>query len=423
MKCLLNFFKSNGVFLFEHSIFQSIKYVFRIKKALLLLSVVIAFSGCNSVKRNQKFLLKGNYDQAIDLAVKKIANDRYDSQINEHIILLEEAYAKAVSKDNRRITALQNNTSAEALRELYSIYTNLDSRQETIRPLLPLQNVQTGQPASFPMVDYTQQISRAKNNFAQSLYTEAKSLMARNTTLDYRGAYDVLVELKQLQSNYKDVDALLEDAHFYGTDFVLVTLNNRSNMVIPRSLEQELLDFNTYRLDDFWTVYHDRKQRDIDYNYGILLNFREISFSPERISEKEFRRTAEIKDGWKYKIDRYGNKLKDKDGNFIKIDVFETVTATVTHTIQSKAILVGGDVFYKDLQRGRNIDTHPLATEFIFENAFAKYRGDERALTEEDKRLVRNSFIPFPNNAQMLLDAGDDIKGRLKDILQKNNFR
>lgn len=393
------------------------------KKALFLLAITIAFAGCNSVKRNQKFLLKGNYDQAIDLAVKKIANDRYDTQINEHVILLEEAYAKAVSRDNRRITALQSNTSPEARRELYFLYRNLESRQNAIRPLIPLRNVETGQNASFPMVNYTQQTARAKNNFAHSLYTEAKTRMARNNTLAYREAHDILSELKQLQPSYKDVDNLLEDAHYYGTDFVLVTLQNRSNMIIPRRLERDLLDFNTYRLDDFWTVYHDEKQRDIDYNLGIVLNFREISFSPERISEKEFRRSAEIKDGWKYKVDRYGNKIKDKDGNFIKIDVLETVTAGVTHTIQTKSILVGGDVLYTDLNAGRNIDQHPLASEFIFENVFAKFRGDERALTEEDKRLIRNNFIPFPNNAQMLLDAGDDIKGRLQEILRKNSFR
>ncbi len=395
------------------------------KKAILLIIIAIAFSfaGCNSVKRNQKFLLKGSYDQAIDLAVKKIGNDRNDKQIQEHIILLEEAYAKAVSQDNRRITGLQNNTSPEALQALYYIYKGLDSRQEAIRPLLPLRNVQTGFDASFPMVNYSQQLTRARNNYSYSLYTEAQELMARNNTMAFRDAHNVLSELKYVQSNYKDVNQLLEDAHFYGTDFVLVTLNNRSNILIPRRLEQELLDFNTYKLDDFWTEYHNERQRDIQYNFGIVLNFREISLSPERISEKEYRRSKEIKDGWKYKTDRNGDKIKDKNGNFIKIDIFKTVTARVTHTLQTKSILVGGDVLYRDLNSGRNIDNHPLATEFIFENVFAKYRGDEEALTLEDKQLVTNNFIPFPDNAQMLLDAGDNIKGRLKEILKNNNFR
>ena len=91
------------------------------KQLAIILSVVLALSSCNSVKRNQKMLLQGNYDQAIDLAVKKIANDRNDQQVNEHIVLLEEAFAKAVSEDNRRITYLQNNPSPEATREFLLI--------------------------------------------------------------------------------------------------------------------------------------------------------------------------------------------------------------------------------------------------------------------------------------------------------------
>lgn len=368
-------------------------------------------------------LLNGNYDQAIRLAVKKIANDRNSKQVNEHIVLLEEAYAKAVSDDNRRITKLQNDNSPQALRELYYLYFGLESRQNTIRPLLPLQNVVTGFEASFPMADYTQQINRARINFAQSLYDEAQDLMAQNTTLAYRDAHEVLSELNDVQANYKDVAQLLDDAHFYGTDFVLVTLNNRSNVIIPRRLENELLDFNTYKLDDFWTVYHSEQQRDIQYNFGIVLNFREIAISPERVTEKEYRRKEKIKDGFKYKLDRNGNKIKDENGNYVTIDLFKEVTARVTHTVQSKSVLVGGDVIYRDLQGGRNIDKHPLASEFIFENVFAKFRGDERALTIEDKALLKNDFVPFPNNAQMVLDAGDDIKEHLRDILKKNDLR
>ena len=393
------------------------------KQLAIILSVVLALSSCNSVKRNQKMLLQGNYDQAVDLAVKKIANDRNDQQVNEHIVLLEEAFAKAVSEDNRRITYLQNNPSPEATRELFYIYSDLESRQQHIRPLLPLRNKITGQEAKFILVNYNAPLTKAKNDFVASLYNEATALLNRNSILDAREAHGLLSELKQLDASYKNVDQLLEDAHFYGTDFVLVTLNNRSNVIIPWRLEQELLDFNTYKLDDFWTEYQSQKQGDIDYSFGITMDFREIAISPERVSEREFKRRKKVKDGFTYKLDRNGNKVKDENGNFIKLDVIKEVTARVTHTTQTKSVLVGGDVVYRNLGNGKVIDDHPLASEFIFENIFAKYRGDERALTAEDKALAANSFVPFPNNAQMVLDAGGDIKERLRDILKNNSFR
>ena len=360
------------------------------KQLAIILSVVLALSSCNSVKRNQKMLLQGNYDQAIDLAVKKIANDRNDQQVNEHIVLLEEAFAKAVSEDNRRITYLQNNPSPEATRELFYIYSDLESRQQHIRPLLPLRNKITGQEAKFILVNYNAPLTKAKNDFVASLYNEATALLNRNSILDAREAHGLLSELKQLDASYKNVDQLLEDA---------------------------------YKLDDFWTEYHSQKQGDIDYSFGITMDFREIAISPERVSEREFKRRKKVKDGFTYKLERNGNKVKDENGNFIKLDVIKEVTARVTHTTQTKSVLVGGDVVYRNLGNGKVIDDHPLASEFIFENIFAKYRGDERALTAEDKALAANSFVPFPNNAQMVLDAGGDIKERLRDILKNNSFR
>ena len=368
-------------------------------------------------------LLKGNYDQAITLAVKKISKDKSGKNAAEHILLLEEAYQKVVSQDNRRIDFLKNETSTEATRELFYIYKSMEARQNSIRPLLPLSNPVTGENATFTMVNYSQAMSTAKANFAAALYREANALMDNNTVFDYREAHEVLTELNNVQPGYSDVAQLLDDAHFYGTDFVLVTLNNRSNVIIPRRLEQELLDFNTYKLDDFWTEYHNQRQADIDYAFGIMLNFKEIAISPERITEKEYRRKKDIKDGFRYKLDRNGNKIKDENGDYITIDIFKKVTARVTHTVQSKGVLVGGDVLYRDLNGGRVIDKHPLASEFVFENVFAKFRGDERALTIEDRALLKNAFVPFPNNAQMVLDAGDDIKQRLKSILKDNSLR
>jgi hypothetical protein len=83
---------------------------------------------------------------------------------------------------------------------------------------------------------------------------------------------------------------------------------------------------------------------------------------------------------------------------------------------------VGGAVIYKDLNKRQRINSFPLSSEFIFENAFATFRGDERALTFEDRALLNNYFVPFPNNEQMVFDAGQDIKERFKVILRDNTL-
>jgi hypothetical protein len=98
------------------------------------------------------------------------------------------------------------------------------------------------------------------------------------------------------------------------------------------------------------------------------------------------------------------------------------VTARVFTTEQSKSVFVGGTVVYTDLMAEHDLNNYPLSTEFIFENIFATFLGDERALEDEDLRLVQNRFINFPSNEQMILDAGSDIKVRLKDILKQHSI-
>ncbi|MCB0458046.1 MAG: hypothetical protein R2776_07650 [Flavobacteriaceae bacterium] len=384
---------------------------------ITLLFMALLLNGCNSVKRNQKFLAQGDYDQVIELAVKKLSKDPYGKNSDAHISFLEEAFMQVVQEDKRRIQFLQQENIPSNTREIYYLYCDLGKRQELIRPLTSLVNL------NVKMEDYSQEIISSKNNFADYLFAEGNKYLNRNSVLDAREAYEYFSDLKNIQANYLGLDDKLNEAHFKGTDFVFVELNNQSGQIIPFRLEQELLDFNTYGLDDFWTEYHNRRENGIHYNFGIDLNFKDILISPERISEKEFQRKKVIKDGWEYVLDRYGNVMKDSLGNDIKIDKFITVTAAVTYTEQTKAVQVNGDAVYLDLDINRVINRHPLGTEFIFENIFARYRGDERALTEEDLEFSRNDFFPFPSNQQMVLDAGTEIKERLKEILRNNRFR
>ncbi|HBY67022.1 MAG: hypothetical protein CMC07_03265 [Flavobacteriaceae bacterium] len=388
---------------------------------LFTIVAVLVLSACSSVKRNQKFIAEGDYDRAIDLAVKKLQKDKYADKNDEHIILLEEAYKKAVSENTRRINFLKKSNEPNKSRSIYYLYKKLEDRQFQIRPLLPLYSNSLGRKVNFKFQDYSNEIIAAKQAYVADLYNEALRLKNNNTIEDYRESYYLLCDIAELHPNYREVNSLLEETRFLGTDFIFVSLNNRTNQVIPFRMERELLDFNTYGLNNFWTEFHSKRENGIDYNYAIVLNLQNIGISPERVSEREERRSQRIKDGWEYKKDRNGNFVLDENGDKIKIDKYKTVSARMFITTQVKSVLVAGDVVYRDLLNNQNINSYPLSSEFVFENIFATFRGDRGALTNEDLRFIQNRFVPFPTNEQMVLDAGEDIKIRLKEIL-KNNF-
>ncbi len=392
-------------------------------KAFYILLFTALFSiSCNSVKRTQKFVSQGNYDEAIELAVKKLQKDKSSKEYDAHIRLLEEAFLKAKDEDNRQIAFLKRENSPASAKEMYYTYLDLEWRQNLIRPLLPLYSIEMGRKANFVFSDYSNDLLAAKDAYVKSLYQEAIVYTQRNTKQDYRSAYNVLCELDEVQPNYKDVFQLKEDTHFRGTDFVFVTLNNHTGQFIPFRLEQDLLNFNTYGLNDFWTEYHSKRENRINYDLGIDLNFQTIQISPERLADRQYIRKQRIQDGYDYRRDRRGNIVKDSLGNPIKIEKFIDVSATIYITTQEKSVFVGGAVVYKDLNRRQQLNSFPLSSEFIFENAFATYRGDKRALTGEDLMLLNNHFIPFPNNEQMVFDAGQNIKERFKEILRDNSL-
>ena len=392
------------------------------KKLLYIFSLAFLLAGCNSVKKNQKLLAQGNYEKAIELSVKKLQKNTSSKKKDGHITVLEKAFQKNVDKATRRISFLEKQGNASGAKEIYYTYQNLAYIQDKIRPLLPIYSNTLKRDAEFTLRDYSSEILKAKKGYIAYLYNEAGLYMQYQTLKDYRTAYNIYCELEDVQPNYKDVSLKKENARYNGTDFVLVDLKNSTNQILPNTLQEELLSINTYDLDKFWTQHHTKKDLAIDYKYGITLNFREISVAPEKLNTIQQRRSKRIKDGWEYVYDSNGNVAKDSLGNDIKQDLYSTVSATVIVTTQSKSAAVGADVVFTNLKANSEINRLPISSVFVFENKFAKYTGDKRALTREDKRFMQHRFIDFPSNEQIVYDTCEDLKLKVKEIIKNNAF-
>ena len=110
---------------------------------------------------------------------------------------------------------------------------------------------------------------------------------------------------------------------------------------------------------------------------------------------------------------------KDSLGNDIKRDKFADVEALVLEVQQFKASQIIGQVVIVDMQSQQLVEQFPLESGFVFENLYASFSGDERALLEEDMALTQGAPVPFPSNEQMIFDAGQDLKLQLKGILRQ----
>ena len=341
----------------------------------------------------------------------------------DYVYLLEDAFAKAKERDLRDINTWFKDANPRNLEKIYNTYVQLNYRQEQIRPLLPLQLLKEGRQAQFVFEEYTDQIVSSKNALSKYLYDNSKALLVTKDKLTIRRAYDDLMYLESINPGFKDTNKLIDEAKAKGTDYVNVYTKNETNMVIPVRLENDLLDFSTYGLNDKWTVYHSTKVKGVDYDYGMMVNFRNIAISPEQVKERQFEKEKQIKDGLKNLLDAQGNVVKDSLGRPIKVDNMKTIRVSIFEYSQIKSCQVTAKVDYINLKNNQLIETFPLTSEFVFSNIYASYKGDKRACEDTYYPNFDRGVVPFPSNEQMVLDTGNDIKNKLRDIITKNKFR
>lgn len=391
------------------------------KKLLYLLLVTPILFACSGKKQIEKSLQKGNYDQAFTKTLKKISKNNNSKDYNAYIDLLEKSYKNAVIEDLNSIDHLKKDGNTQHLEDIYNIYQGLIERQNVLNPYLPL--YRNGKAVDFKLKNYNEAFTEARNALSYFWYEDATIRLKSNQKQDIRNAYDLLSRIEQIHPNYRNTRMFMDEAYERGRDYFIVTIENQTNQIIPRALEDDLLNFDTYGLDQFWQAYHAQKQPKLRYDYAMKLQLREILISPERIQEKQFRREKEIVDGWKYKLDASGNVMKDSLGNDIKIDKIVNLRADYTELNQFKSAEVVALVQYIDLNRNVLLDQFPINSGFIFEHLFAQVRGDKRALSAQELELTRNRAIPFPSNEQMVFDSGEDLKMKLKQIIKSYKIR
>ena len=392
-------------------------------KKTLLYSTILLMLSCGGVKKTQEAVNSGNYMTAMNKAIKNLTDNKNKKGHQAYVVLLEDAFAKNAQRELEQISFMEKDGNPANLETIYKKYNALKDIQARIQPLLPLSIYEEGREARFDFVNYDNAILDTKEDLSEYLYANASDLLKNaRYKQDYRSVFNDLKYLSDINPGYKQTVQKMDEAYQKGLDYVKVEIDNETQQIIPERLETELLDFNTFGIDNFWTKFHANPQNGMKYDFALNLGFREINISPERVNEKQIVREKQIKDGYEYLLDDNGNAVKDSLGNRIKIDRLKTVTCNFYQFTQFKSAQIGAKVSITDLSNGQEINSYPLSSEFIFEHIYANYKGDRRALDNDLVALLDLAAVPFPSNEQMVYDAGEDLKARLKNIIRRHQF-
>ncbi len=391
------------------------------KISTLGLLALLLFS-CGNTKQIQQLINTGNYDSAIDLSVEKLIKKKGRKSGDPYILLLKDAYDKATNRDVEKIARAKKDVNPEKWQTIYDTYLEMDSRQNKVKSLLPLLLAKSGKEIKFELKNYDSSILDAKNHFVNHLYKKAKILLNSNDKKQIRQAYDILDELDRIDPNFKDVRNLMSQAHQRGMTYALVEIVNNTNKIIPKKLQNELLNFSSYGASNFWVDYHNKPVQNLRYDYDIKLRFTNIAIGPDQQREKEIVEERDVQDGYTYQKDANGNIVKDTLGKPIKIPRMIHIRSNVHLFQQHKEAGVQAQVDIIDKRTGQKVDNFPLQSKYVFDYNYATYQGDRRAIRKEYQDFLDKHPIPYPTNEQMIYDASQDIKMKFKDILNQASF-
>ncbi len=380
------------------------------KKIAPLFLLILAFA-CNAPRH---FILSGEYDSAIEKLVRKLSHNH---KSDKNMLLLEEAYQKGQQKDLEQIDFLRKDTNKDNWVEITGLYLHMKRRQELVSPLIPLHIKSLNRDANIKTMNVDELLIAAKSKAADYLYSHGKELLAHHTRIDARLAYEEFKQVKFYTTRYTDIDKLITDAKYLGTNKVLFRFENNSNKILPVDFEAELLKISLTNLNGNWVQYSTVKNAQTKYDYEIIAHVKQITVSPEQFFEKEYSQQKTVKDGFEYVLDAKGNVKKDSLGNDIKKEKYKTITCDVKETRQFKMATVECTVDYFDVLSKELQGSFPVKTDAVFENFSARIKGDANALDDATRAMIGHQVVPFPTELDLLSKAVAQLKPLIKQVL------
>jgi hypothetical protein len=375
--------------------------------------ITILISGCGSSKKQ---LQKGNYDAAIDKAVKQLRRDPKDEK---QIAILTQSYKVANDQDNERVRFLKMENKPNNWDEIYQVYSALNNRQALVKTVSPLYS--NGSQADLAFVDYLPELVNAKHKAADFYYGHGSELMKNNTKESYRQAYAEFMRAKDYVGDYDGIDSKIQEARYQGMSRVFVSVQNTSIIKFPPEFEQDLLALDLPGLNSDWVEYHTQNlNKNTEYDYFVNVNVKNVAVSPDNQVQRDSVIKRDVQDGFTYVLDKKGNVMRDSLGNDIKQKKYKTLQCALVETIQTKACRIDGDVEVIQMVPNKVLKKDPIGAQSTFENISSRALGDIGALNQKQLDRTKTSIVPFPSDIEMVVRCSESLKQAIRGAIQNN---
>ena len=371
------------------------KYIY-----LYLSLVTFLFASCNPASK----LPKTTEDKTLFGVLKKLDKDPSNTELKNTITIL---YNEAAKSHLDKIEVYHSLTEADRWIKIVKEYEALKNLSDVIANSAAAKLVNAS--------PYSSEIQSAKQNGAEAFYNLGISNLDIGDKQSSRKAYYEFRKANEFVPGYKDVrqqisiafensiinvviNPVRDNTFFYNSMGWNNYGNNYNNDYFQRSLASDLGGYyNKNAPAQFYTDWEARREN-IRPDWEVDLTWMYLDI-PQPLTNQYSRN-----------ISRQIESGRDTSG---KIQ-YQTITATL-HIIK-KYFTASGDMELRitDANTGRNITSNRYTDQFNWQEEYATYTGDSRALSSNDYALLNNNNYQVQRREDILNQLSQRIYPQIK---------
>jgi hypothetical protein len=355
---------------------------------------------------------KGNYDEAVELAAKKLQKKPNDPEL---ISIIRESYRYAQQDHASRINALSASSNELKWEQLYSEYASLQRMYDAIYKV----------PAVYELVhplDYSSLLVTYAEKAADTRFDRGLSIMEHaGDKQGYRQAYREFQVALQYRPGDRDITMKKDEAYEYAVTniAVLPVQQNGGYFYSSYTVGRDNIDDKILRdlqfssgneFVKFYSLWNAESQHiRIDQELEMQMTNADIGRYYDTRSTRKVSKEVVIKET----VYRPDSVVRQYGKVFAEI--------TTTHRVLNASAIL--QVTVRD-NRGRWIWDDDIPSSYKWSTDFSSFTGDERALSDADKQLVerRKEFAPTDAEVMRCLteQLTNDASSRLRSHFMSN---
>lgn len=366
------------------------------KTKIYTLSFIAVIFFLVSCKTASKLYEKGNYDEAVELAAKKLQKDPHDSKLRN---IIQTSYHYAVEDHESRIRNNSQSSNELKWEWMYNEYAALQRMYDAIRKVPEINKLVRPTDYSSYLITYGEKAGDIR-------YDRGLSFMQRSDKQSYQQAYREFQVAERLKPGDRDIIQKKIEAYEYAvTNVVILPMQERYGFRYSsynnsyNSLDEQLLRSLQYNSgNDFVRFYSDWDARSKNIRADEIVDMRLATLNIGRYYDHRSTRQVSKEVVIREIVYRPDSIVKEYGRVYADI-------ATTRRTMNSDAILqvnvrnaTGGWLWSDNFSA-----THNWSTEF------ASYTGDARALSESDKQLINRRQEQPPREEEIIRCLMDEI--------------